>query len=68
MRNTHIDDPLGTYMPQFQKHLEKQFYKPATIAEYDQCLTALGYQMKAANVEPEHLNKDLSDHLKTGHT
>jgi integrase/recombinase XerD len=63
MRNTNIDNPLGTYMTQFQKHLEKQFYQPATIAEYDQCLTALGNQMKAANVEPEHLSEDTAGEL-----
>jgi len=65
MRTTHIDNPLGTYMTQFQTHLERQFYRPATIAEYNQCLTALGNQMKAANVKPECLNEDVAGELIT---
>ena len=47
MRTTHIDNPLGAYMTQFQTHLERQFYRPATIAEYSQCLLALGHEIKA---------------------
>jgi len=58
MRTTHIDHPLGIYMKQFQAHLEKQFYSPLTIVQYDQCLTALGNQMKAAKVKPEHLDEN----------
>ena len=40
-----IRDPLGTYLKQFQTHLERQFYSMKTVVEYDQCLAALGNQM-----------------------
>ena len=65
MRTTHIDNPLGAYMTQFQTHLERQFYRPATIAEYSQCLTALGHEMKAVGMEPAHLNEDAAVELIT---
>lgn len=63
MRTTHIDNPLGTYMKQFQTHLESQFYRSTTIVQYNECITALGNQMKAINMSPETLNEDTGAEL-----
>ncbi len=55
---THIDHSLEIYMRQFQAHLEKQFYSPLTIAQYGQCLAALGSEMKAVSMEAAQLSED----------
>ena len=65
MRTTHIDNPLEIYMKQFQAHLEKQFYSPLTIAQYGQCLAALGNEMKAVNMEAAQLSEDAAVELIT---
>ena len=38
MKTSKTSNPLGTYLKQFQEHLERQFYRPITIADYDRCL------------------------------
>jgi integrase/recombinase XerD len=53
-----IRDPLGTYPEQFQKHLERQHYNPATIVRYRHRLTALGCQMKALKVRLKDLDEE----------
>lgn len=63
MRTANIDNLVGSYTTQFQTHLERRFHQPTTIAQYGQCLTALGDQMKAANLEPEDLDEDAAGEL-----
>jgi integrase/recombinase XerD len=46
MKTSKTSNPLGTYLKQFQEHLGRQFYRPATIADYDRCLTALNSKME----------------------
>ncbi len=51
-------DPLGTYPQQFQKHLESQHYRPATIVQYHHAIAALRSQMLAHCVELSDLDGD----------
>lgn len=55
---TSCRDPLGTYPKQFQIHLERQHYRPDTIAQYNQCLTALGSQMTVLNIGLKNLDEE----------
>jgi site-specific recombinase XerD len=57
-KGTAIRDPLGTYLKQFQTHLEQQFYSVKTIAEYDQCLVALGDQMRTLSIDLKDLDEE----------
>ncbi len=41
----NIINPLGTYPKQFREHLERQFYRPVTLTEYDRCLSELNKKM-----------------------
>lgn len=51
-------DPLGAYLEQFRQHLERQQYRPSTIAEYRRCLTTFGCQLKAHNVQLKELDEE----------
>lgn len=57
-RVARIRDPLGAYPEQFQTHLERQHYSPATITQYWHCLNVLGSQMRALNVDLKDLDED----------
>jgi site-specific recombinase XerD len=61
--NTHQEaathsDPLGAYPQQFQKHLESQHYRPATIAQYGHCINVLRSQMAVLGVKLHDLDED----------
>ena len=58
MKTSKTSNPLGTYPKQFQEHLERQFYRPLTIGEYDRCLTALNTKMAELSVNLENLDED----------
>jgi integrase/recombinase XerD len=58
MKTSKTSNPLGTYLKQFQEHLERQFYRPITIADYDRCLTALNSKMAELRVSLEELDED----------
>jgi len=53
-----IRHPLDAYPEQFQKHLERQHYSPATILQYHHCLNALGSQMQARHVDLKDLDEE----------
>lgn len=53
-----IRDPRGAYPEQFQTHVERQHYSPATITPYRHCLNVLGRQMRALNVDLKDLDED----------
>jgi integrase/recombinase XerD len=65
-RPTAICDPLGDYPQQFQRHLESQHYRPATIAQYVHCMNALGCRMRAIDIELKDLDEDRAVDLITG--
>jgi hypothetical protein len=48
-----IGDRLGAYPAQFQTHLEHQFYRPDTIAEYNRRLSE-ALSLDAADVDLEN--------------
>jgi integrase/recombinase XerD len=52
-------DSLGPpYWRQFHAHLERQLYRPATIAQYHLCLKALGARMQALNIDVKELDAE----------
>src|SRR5258708_28758438 len=63
MKTSKTTNPLGTYLKQFQEHLECQFYQPLTIGEYDRCLTALNVKMAELNVGLEVLDEETAANL-----
>jgi len=63
MKTSKTSHPLGTYLKQFQEHLERQFYRPVTIADYDRCLTALNSKMAELSVSLEQLDEDTAVNL-----
>jgi len=63
MKTSKTSNPLGTYLQQFQEHLERQFYRPVTIADYDRCLTALNSKMAELSVSLEQLDEDTAVNL-----
>ncbi len=63
MKTSRTSNPLGTYLKQFQEHLERQFYRPVTIADYDRCLTALNSKMAELSVSLEELDEDTAVNL-----
>jgi integrase/recombinase XerD len=60
-----ICDPLGDYPQQFQKHLERQHYRPSTIEQYAHCLDAFGAKMKALDIDLKDLDEDRAADLIT---
>jgi hypothetical protein len=58
VKTSKVSNPFGTYLKQFQEHLECQFYRPVTIADYDRCLTALNSKMAELSVSLEELYED----------
>jgi integrase/recombinase XerD len=58
MRTAKASDPLGTYLTQFQAHLQCQFYQPHTIAQYERCLTALNVAMAEQGVGLSNLDEE----------
>ena len=53
------NQPLGDYPGQFKSHLERQYYRPATIAEYYRCLTALNSKMTELGIGLESLDEEI---------
>lgn len=51
-------DPLGNYPQQFQKHLEGQRYRPATIAQYGHVINVLRGLLVADGVKLRDLDED----------
>jgi integrase/recombinase XerD len=51
------NQPLGDYPGQFKAHLERQHYRPSTIADYDRCLTALNSKMAELDIGLEKLDE-----------
>jgi site-specific recombinase XerD len=45
MKTTGSSNALGNYSKEFQAYLERQFYQPFTIVDYDRCLAALSGKM-----------------------
>ena len=58
MTTSKTGKPLGTFVKQFQTHLERRFYQPFTIAAYDRCLTALNDMMAELGVGLESLDEE----------
>jgi site-specific recombinase XerD len=50
---------LGDYPGLFIAHLERQYYRPATIADYDRCLTALNGKMAELGISLENLDEEI---------
>src|SRR5438552_1710169 len=65
MKATKTSNPLGDYQKQFQSHLERQYYRPDTIAHYEQCLTALNIKMAELGIALENLDEDTALNLIT---
>ncbi len=63
MKTSKKSNSLGTYLKQFQEHLERQFYQPFTIGEYDRCLTALNIKMAELSVGLEVLDEETAADL-----
>lgn len=58
MKTSKTRNPLGTYPKQFQGHLEHQFYRPFTIAEYDRCLAGMNSKMVELRVNLGNVDED----------
>ena len=56
-KTTGHSNPLANHPKHFQAHLERQFYRPATMADYDRCLTALNGKMAQLAVELSELDE-----------
>ncbi|MGH8614224.1 MAG: tyrosine-type recombinase/integrase [Gammaproteobacteria bacterium] len=48
---------LGDYPEQFLRQLKSQYYSPAAISRYGQCIDALGRQMRACAVDIRDLDE-----------
>jgi hypothetical protein len=44
-------------------HLERQFYRPDTIAEYNRCVAVLGSQMMVLNIGLQDLDEETAANL-----
>jgi hypothetical protein len=51
------NDAFGNYARAFRTYLEGQQYAPATLAEYEHCLGALGELMRERQIDPGSLNE-----------
>lgn len=53
-----IPSPLGAYTQQFQRHLERLHYSPASMIDYMRCLGALGNRVKTLHIDVKGLDSE----------